>query len=125
MSSETVIAIRCLRDGSEILEAAAQPDAHARLASAEPPEPGAVSVLGDDLAIVAERIGDVDAYALLDLSDELRTPRGWEASLGDPHESAALGTVAEFELQGGQFVQVTPGENINPGRGVRTDGARW
>lgn len=37
---------------------------------------------------------------------------------------ATLGTVAEFELEGGQFVQVEPGENINPGRGIRTEGTR-
>lgn len=37
---------------------------------------------------------------------------------------AALGTVAEFELQGGNFVQVEPTENMDPGRGVRQEGNR-
>ena len=37
---------------------------------------------------------------------------------------AALGTVAEFELQGGNFVQVEPTANLDPGRGVRREGNR-
>lgn len=37
---------------------------------------------------------------------------------------AALGVVAEVELQGGNFVPVTPTENLEPGRGVRRGEAR-
>lgn len=35
---------------------------------------------------------------------------------------AALGVVAQFELQGGAFLQTEAGENLDPGRGVRRDG---
>lgn len=37
---------------------------------------------------------------------------------------AALGVVAEFELQGGNFVPVEPTENLDPGRGVRRNESR-
>ncbi|MFV1986006.1 MAG: hypothetical protein ACC682_01885 [Gemmatimonadota bacterium] len=37
---------------------------------------------------------------------------------------ATLGVVAEFELQGGNFVPVAPSENLDPGRGVRHDDTR-
>jgi hypothetical protein len=36
----------------------------------------------------------------------------------------ALATLVEFEVQDGQLVAVTPGENISPGRGVRRSGNR-
>ncbi len=37
---------------------------------------------------------------------------------------AALGVLAEFELQAGNFVPVEATENLNPGRGVRHDDTR-
>ena len=45
-------------------------------------------------------------------------------SLTEEDLHAALGTVAELELQGANFVQVTPTANLNPGRGVRNDDTR-
>ncbi|MDH3732164.1 MAG: hypothetical protein OEU54_01470 [Gemmatimonadota bacterium] len=45
-------------------------------------------------------------------------------SITEDELQAALGTVAEFELQGGQFVQVPSTENMNPGRGVRAGDGR-
>ena len=32
-----------------------------------------------------------------------------------------LGVLVQFELQGGQFVEVPATENLDPGRGVRND----
>jgi len=94
MSSETVVAIRCLRDETEILEAAAEPNAHERLSTASRPEAGTVAILDETHAIVAERIGDIDAYALLDLGHELVTPTGWTAALAASSDSGVLGTIA-------------------------------
>jgi hypothetical protein len=37
---------------------------------------------------------------------------------------AALGVVAEFEIRDGALVEVPPGENLNPGRGVRKSASR-
>lgn len=34
-----------------------------------------------------------------------------------------LGVLAQFEVRDGQFVEVTPGTNLDPGRGVRTEGS--
>ncbi len=36
---------------------------------------------------------------------------------------AALGVVAQFDLEGGSFVQTAAGENLDPGRGVRHEGS--
>jgi hypothetical protein len=43
-------------------------------------------------------------------------------SLEDLYER--LGTVAEFEVRGGGFIQVPPTENLDPGDGVRTNDTR-
>jgi hypothetical protein len=37
---------------------------------------------------------------------------------------AALGVLAEFEIRNGTLVEVAPGENLNPGRGIRQSAER-
>lgn len=68
MVSDSVLAVRCAREGDVLLDAATSPDARRRLERARRSEAGGLELIGRDQIVVTVRIGAIHASALHDLS---------------------------------------------------------
>lgn len=93
-----IIAVRCDRDGLELLRAAAEREASELLEreSANVGEEEALYLLPDrDHAIIRTQLEDVHAVALLDLRSLLTPPSGWRVELRSASGGGPAGLVAE------------------------------
>jgi len=114
-AENTAEAILAYRDGQEILEAAATEAAAARLRAAI--GPGETDTVFDgDAVVVTERVGGVEAYALVALEPALVGPAGWRVELVDHVDTTSGGVVARTEAS--RVHAVAP---IQGGRAVRVD----
>lgn len=107
MLSGRLTALRCLTDGDEVLDAAATPQARVDLRSRPIPEPGEVVLIEGHKLLASVRVGGVTTEGLVDVSDSLRVPSGWSASLvaGAPASARGArphaGVVVHREVEAG------------------------
>lgn len=116
-AENTADAILAFRDGVEVLEAAASEEAASRLRGLADPEDADITFDGEAV-VVAEQVGDVRAYALVELGPALVGPAGWTVGLVDHLDETGGGVVAHLQAAQSRVHAVAP---FMEGRAVRVD----
>jgi signal transduction histidine kinase/CheY-like chemotaxis protein len=82
--SDPMVAVRCVRGDTDLVDAATDVDVAERLRRAVQNGGTGTTLLGDGWLLVHERAGDIDAWGLLDPTSLLAVPHGWKAELRGP-----------------------------------------